>query len=90
MQITFDPEDPRDTARMFNTLRLLGAIDAAVTVTVGDDPTLSAKEALAIQREMRGVPAPLPRPHSPQFPRKRAAVQNTSTLEDLDLDDLDI
>lgn len=54
MQITFNPRDPREVADMFNTLRLLGMIDAAVNVTIEGGPQLmthrEAKELKAMAR----------------------------------------
>lgn len=61
MQISFDPKDPRDVADMMNVLRILGMIDAAVSITVGDEPSLSATQAREFQktldRERRGLTA---------------------------------
>lgn len=60
MQLSFDPRDPRDVADAINTLRILGMIDAAVQVTINDDPTLSASQAEALQRRVNELVRPRP------------------------------
>lgn len=55
MQIAFDPRDPREVADVVNTLRLLGMIDAAVTVTINGAETLSAPAARNMLRQHETV-----------------------------------
>jgi len=52
MNLTFNPLDPREVADVFNLLRILGAIDAGVTVEVNGSPTMTEAEARRAQADV--------------------------------------
>ncbi len=61
MQLSFDPNDPRDVADMFNHLRAMGKIDEAVQVHVSDViPGTAVPSAPAFIAPVPTVPAPFP------------------------------
>ena len=53
MQINFDPMNPREVADMINMLRILGAIDAGVAITIDGEPTLTEAEARRMQTDVQ-------------------------------------
>jgi sulfur carrier protein ThiS len=90
MQITFNPLDPREVADVFNLLRILGAIDAGVSVEVNGEPTMTEAEARraqtavfrrnALYREPTGRPAP-PAYNPPQRVSKCPPRPDLPTLD---------
>lgn len=79
MQITFDPLNPLEVADTINLLRVLGAIDAGVRISIDGEPTLSEAEARKAQAEVQR------RFHAWRAPPPPAPASDLSSLN-LDLD----
>ena len=85
MLISFDPLDPREVADTVNLLRLLGMIDAAVSVEVNGEPTLTEAEARKQQDLCRRMTAMYRQPQPPQAQQKPAPALPVMNIDIGDL-----